>query len=200
MGLLARQEGVRKQAPEFKGLAPLKIDLVHPGAAPFEAARIQAASFFVAATHVPEVCLVGAYNDYQAKQCQDFWRRLAISGLVAIVPLIVALLFLWLVWDDLSLVYRRARKRVAKGEALLTATVTRPARARETFFSFSHCLRSVRVQGNDGKQLTVYMSLETPLPAPGTSVAVFDGGKFGGAARHFAIVYAPHVVVLRGSN
>ena len=200
MGAVARLEEIRSAAPEFKGTQVLQVLKVHPGASPWEAAQTQILSFVFAATHIPEVCLVGAYNDFQAKQCKDFWRRLGISGAVAIIPFVVGGIFLWLCWDNLNFVYRRAQRKIESGEALASGVVTQPAGGGESVFSYFHCLRPVRIQTMRGTQVTAFMTLGDELPKPGTQVALFDGGKLLGAQRQFALVHTPHVAVVRGSR
>jgi hypothetical protein len=149
--------------------------------------------------HVPEVCWGdNAVNGFQKKQCNEFWNRLALGAALGLMPFGLVGLLYYLAMDSFFTIYRRGRKRVDSAQALASGTVTNPAGAPGDFFSRFYCFRTVGVQFKDGKQIKVYIPLDTPMPSPGSKLAVFKAITVMGELRHFAVVYAPHVAVVSG--
>jgi hypothetical protein len=149
----------------------------------------------------PSICWGdNAVNDFQRSQCVDFHDRLITGTLIALIPTGVALLFLFLAVEQLSGFYRRSRKTIDKGKALFAGVVTNPAEAPNDFFGRTFCMRAISVQLSNKKQMNVYLPLTAPVPLPGQTLAVFDGGKVLGAKRYIATLYAPHLAVVSGSR
>lgn len=150
-------------------------------------------------THVPEVCWGdNAVNDFQQRQCSEFWERLGMGALLGLLPFGAA----WLMWfvglSSLNQVYRRARKRLEANQPLGTGIVTDPAEAPADWFSRIYCLRVISVAVGGDKQIRVYVPLDAALPVPGAKMVLFEPVSFMGEARHFGLPYAPHVVVFGG--
>jgi len=141
-----------------------------------------------------------AVNDFQRSQCADFYNRLTTSTILALIPSAAALIFLLLALDKLNGFYRRSRKTIDKGKALFAGMVTEPAEAPNDLFGRTFCLRAISVQLSNKQQMSVYLPLNAPVPLPGQTLAVFEGGKFFGAKRYIATLYAPHLAVVSGSR
>lgn len=162
-------------------------------------AQAHQAEFLHRVTHVPEVCWSGnAVNEFQVRQCGEFWRALLSDAGIFSIPWALVVVFYLACMDSLSLLYRRARKRIEKGEALFQGVVTKPSRLPQDFFSWAYCLRPLSVQLPNGRQLRVHLPLDETEPQPGEKVAVFDGGKAFGQTRYLALIYTPHVAVVLG--
>ncbi len=152
--------------------------------------------------HFPGACMPGATpaSDFQARQCEIFNARLLVEAAVASIPLAMALIA-WMIAKDMLLsFYKRCRKVVEKGQALYSGTVTKPPEAPNDWFGRLFCLRRIAIELPTKAQTTVYMPLEAPVPLPGQTLAVFDGGKAFGAKRQVAILYAPHLAIVGGSR
>ncbi len=150
--------------------------------------------------HVPEVCLPGrAVNDFQVHQCNQFWDQLAKSGGLAVTPFFILAIVVFLGMDQLKGIYKKVQNKANKGKAALSGTVTHPAEAPGDLFSWFFCLRPVMVQLPNKSQIKVYVPLESILPTPGQTMAIFEPIMVLGEKRHFAIIYAPHVAVVRGT-
>lgn len=151
------------------------------------------------ATHVPEVCWSdNAVNDFQRRQCDEFWERLGMGALLSLLPFGAV----WLVWasalGSFQGFYRTARKRVEAAKPVAGGVVTDPAQAPGDLFSRFYCLRPIGVQLTDGRQVKVYLPLDSPMPLPGVKMAVFEPISALGEPRHLGQVYAPHVAVVAG--
>lgn len=153
-------------------------------------------------THFPGVCMPGATppSEFQTTQCELFRARLLVEGAVASIPLALVLIAWMIALDLLKSFYRRCRKTVEKGQALYSGTVTKPPEAPNDWFGRLFCLRRIAIELPTRAQTTVYMPLDAPIPLPGETLAVFDGGKAFGAKRQVAILYAPHLAIVGGSR
>jgi hypothetical protein len=150
-------------------------------------------------THVPEVCWGdNAVNDFQRRQCGEFWERLALGGALGLLPFGAA----WLAWvlalGSLQRVYRHAHKRINEGKPLGGGIVTDPAEAEGDWFSRLYCLRPIAVQVAGDRQIKVYIPLDVAPPSPGTKMVLYQPLAVLGELRHFGTYYAPHVVVFAG--
>lgn len=198
MGAVASGPAVRAKTPSFRDLASQGVPAK---ARPGEAARIHFGNFLYVLTHVPEVCSTGEpVNELQKEQCRDFWGNLLVAGLVAGIPFGAVMVFGWLAFDSLQFVYRRARRRIEKGKAALSARISeRPVVLASDAWGWIHCLRSIEVRVQ-GQAMKVYIPEAEELPAVGQTLAIIDGGKGFGKPRFFGMVYTPHVAIVRGSN
>jgi hypothetical protein len=157
-------------------------------------------TFFSTLFQLPSVCWSGnAVNEFQKHQCDDFWQSLMKSGGLGVSPLILVGLIGWMSLENISGLYRRAQKKVEKGKVAFGGVVTNPPDAPTDLFSWFYCFRPVTVQLTNKTQITVYVSLDSPPPLPGETLAVFEMGRIFGEKRHVAMLYAPHVVVVRGA-
>ncbi len=151
------------------------------------------------ATHVPEVCWGdNAVNDFQRKQCGEFWEKLQYGGALACLPLLFLFVFFQIAWTKLQFIYRRAQKQISEGKVVNKGVVTDPAKAPSDIFSMTYCLEPIAVQLKDKKQVVVYCDPSDTLPKPGQEVVYFEGVRSFGQKRHFAILYAPHLAVVSG--
>lgn len=149
---------------------------------------------------LPQVCWSGnTVNDFQRKQCDEFWSELALRGAVAAIPFGVALLVLLMGREQITTFYRRSRKRVDAGQADAGGVVTDPAQAAGDRFSWFFGLRVITIQLADKTQLRVYLPENAPIPQPGQKLAAFKVGKLLGAPRHIGVIYAPHLAIVRGA-
>jgi hypothetical protein len=148
---------------------------------------------------IPQVCWSGnAVNDFQKSQCEEFWSNfLKLAGL-AVAPFAFVWLFVFFGIDRISKTYQKAQKKAEKGKAVFGGVVTNPPDAPADLFSWFYCFRTVTVQLSDKTQVTVYAALETPAPLPGETLVAFDVGTVFGERRHVAMLYAPHVAIVRG--
>lgn len=156
-------------------------------------------TIFFFGTHVPEVCWGdNAVNDFQRRQCSEFWDRLGMGALLGLLPFGAAWLIWFLAFSSLQAVYRSARKRFEANKPLGAGIVTDPALGQADWFSRVYCLRPIAVEVGGGKQLKVYMPLDAALPVPGTKIVLFEPIAVLGEPRHFGLFYTPHVVVFAG--
>lgn len=147
---------------------------------------------------VPDSCWPGnAVSEFQAQRCEVFWNSLTYSSLLALYPLLVAVVLLIWGLSSLSLVYRRVQKQLDHNQAHFSGTVTQPPETSEDLFSWLFCFRPTSIQIPNGHQVKVYVSLDDPAPRPGETLAVFTAGVWWGQKRYVAILYAPHVSIVR---
>jgi hypothetical protein len=154
--------------------------------------------FFSHITHIPDVCYGNAVNDFQSGQCEQFWSDVRRDGVLVFAPFILVGLFISIGLESLSKLYKRAQKKAEKGKSSLGGTVTHPPEAPGDIFSWFFCLRSTMIQLPDKQQVKVYVPVEAPSPTPGQTLVAFDMGNILGTKRHVAMLYSPHVVVVRG--
>lgn len=173
-----------------------------PAAVPsfFEASLDVYRSTFEMIGNRPPGCILGdTVSDFQRSQCSKFWSSLTQTGVLALVPPVLALLFILLNFGAFKGLYESMTKSVEKSKASFGGKVTTPAEAPGDLFSWYYCLQPVAVQLSNQAQITVYMSSTHPIPLPGETLAVYDGGEHFGQKRYFAVVYAPHIAVVKGA-
>lgn len=149
---------------------------------------------------MPQVCLPGnAVNDFQTHQCNQYWSYFAKSAGLGIAPFASIALFFYLGLGNLNAIYKKCQEKAEKGKAAFSGTVTHPAEAPQDIFSWFYCFRPITVELPDRTQVKVYVPDDFEMPSPGQRMAVFEAVSFWGEKRHFAVVYAPHVAVVRGA-
>lgn len=149
---------------------------------------------------IPEVCWSGStVNDFQKQQCDQYWNNLFTAVAVAILPFAAAILFFLVSLDQFKGLYKKTKKRISTGKAIFSGTVTDPALAPTDLFSWFYCLRAVTVELKDKRQVKVYVSLDSPIPRPGQTLAVLEPFMIMGQRRYMAMLYMPHVAVIRGA-
>jgi hypothetical protein len=186
--------GIIYNTPEFQN---------HPGPAavlPFWHGATQVyRELFSKLSQMPGLCWAGdTANDFQAHQCQDYWETLEKNSILAILPFIVSLFFVHASVGKLDKFYRRAEKKAASGRAIFGGTVTFPAEGPQDLFGWYYCLRPIMVELKNKSQRKLYIPLGAPIPVPGDILAAFSETQSFGQKRHLALVYAPHVAVVRG--
>jgi hypothetical protein len=166
----------------------------------FRSAGQTVGSFLSKISRMPEVCWSGdTVNEFQGKQCERYWNDLYVAGGLSAIPFVAVGLLMLMGLDQLNGLYRRSRRKVESGKATFGGTVTSPAVAANDIFGWFFCFRAVAVQLSNKTQVKVYMPLSVPVPLPGQAVAVFEAGRVFGTKRYVAILYAPHVAVVRGA-
>lgn len=166
---------------------------------PLQAATLHLRNTWRSWKETPEYCQAGkAVNDFQLEKCASYRGQVVVAAAYAAIPLLVLSAFLLVVLDQFKLFYRRSDKKVRKGSALMKGVVTDPAIGSMDFFSWWFCLRPISVQLATRKQAKVYIPLDAPIPFPGQTLAVFDGGMVLGKRRYIATLYAPHLMVVQG--
>ncbi len=152
-------------------------------------------------SQIPHSCLLRGevVSDFQRKQCRDYWNRLLSTGSIGALPGVLILGFYFIVFGSLSSTYLNARKKIEKGKVKLGGVVTDPAQGPQDLFSWFYCLRTVIIQLPDRKQMKVYVTMDAPLPHPGQTLAVLEAEEVFGEKRYLALLYTPHVAVIRGS-
>ena len=151
--------------------------------------------------HFPEVCLPGrAVNEFQTKQCATFEERLERRAVLAAVPLILYVLFVWYALGWIEGVYRRGARALDEKKAKFGGVITDPAEAPGDLFSRLTGLRPIGVQVKAGAQIAIYLHADDPIPMPGQTFAIFELGQALGAMRYTGILYAPHLAVISASR
>jgi hypothetical protein len=150
---------------------------------------------------LPDYCWSGnTVNQIQKANCARWWTELAAASAVALSPL-AGVLLLWMIAGDLlRSFYRRSRKRVDRGNPILTGRMSRRGVVLPDPFSWFFCLRPVRLELPGGKRMRVHIPLSEPLPLAGQSLCVFELGKVLGRPRYIATLYAPHMAVVHGGR
>jgi len=198
MGWLALDAGTQAVASRHIPISPAPHSIRPPV---LQAGRDLHSVVWHYLTHEPESCSdrgAHAVNDYQRTQCKEYWSRLETLGWIASLPFVLAGIVLFVLIDGVRLRYRRARKRISAGKSIGRGIVTDPPESPADALSWWTGTQPITVQGAVGRQMTVYLPPEMPLPAPGTQVTLYEWGKFGGKPVHFAVLYAPHLAVLQG--
>lgn len=147
----------------------------------------------------PEACRTGRFlSEFQEQSCRDFDTALWIRVAIGLFPVALALGVFLIGLDSLALIYRRMKKRVDRAQALTHGRVESPAEARTDFFSWFYCFRVVAVELPHQGHAKVYLPAEAPMPLPGQTLALFDGGRIFGRRRLVGTLYAPHLAVIAG--
>ncbi|MBI2712354.1 MAG: hypothetical protein HYX41_05790 [Bdellovibrio sp.] len=150
--------------------------------------------------NLPDYCLfTEKANDFQQSQCAQFWSDMANTGLLATLPVVLVVLALLLNLEVLKGFYSRMTRSVEKGKAAFSGKVTTPPEAPADLFSWYFCLQPVMVELSNHSQMTVYLPLSRATPLPGETLAIFDGGEHFGKKRFAAVVYSPHIAVVKGA-
>ncbi len=166
-----------------------------------QAARQNFEHFVHYARHIPEVCWEGnQVNEFQVRQCQDFWYRLSASGVFVMGPLLLGLLVLLGLRSSVGGFYFQARRKVAARRALYSGTVVDTKqlnlKSSRDFFAYLYGLTPVVVQLKNRDLKRVYLGPDSTAPEPGQTLAVFQGGRVWGADRPVAIAFNPQVVTV----
>lgn len=191
LGTLAM--GPLSQRPEFQGSG----DAAHPlmMMTPLELYK----DLFQRVTHLPEACWEGnPSSDFQAHQCEEFWARLSVQGVLAALPVGLVLIFYFIAFDRFLGFFRRCRKVMDAGKAIATGVVTQPPLAPPDPLARLFGLRCVSIELKKGVQTVAYLRVDDPNPLPGQNFAIFDLGVQFGKKRLLAVLYAPHLTVVRG--
>jgi len=198
MGLVADPETFQPKAiKSAEVLNQTELPLSLQGASQGGLKHWETTYFF--ATHIPEVCWGdNAVNDFQKKQCDDFWTHLEMGAGLSLLPFAFAWMAFTIGLGSLKTVYRRGRKRIDGGKPVARGLVTSPAQAPADLFSRFYIFRPIGVELPDGKQIKVYVPFDSPMPSPGLTMAIFEPISVFGELRHFALIYAPHVAVVSG--
>lgn len=199
---LATQEGQRfVHGPSRAPTAVVEIKYPVFGW-PLLAARQNFEHFVNYAFHIPEVCWEGnQVNEFQVRQCQDFWYRFTASSVFVLGPLLLALALLFALRARVHAFYWQAHRKVTARRALYAGTIvdTVPleVKGRVDFFAYFFGLspRIVQLQNRELKR--VYLSRDSGSVSAGQTLAVFDGGRVFGKERPVAIPFSPQVVTVR---
>ncbi len=151
-------------------------------------------------TQGPEFCWSGqTVNEFQERQCSQYWEGLVKSGSLAFIPFIFIALFLYFALGFFSDLYRGIQKKIKKGKASFAAIVTNPPEGKPDIFSWFYCLRPIVVQLPNQVQIKAYIPYEASIPTPGQTMAVFEMSSWLGEKRYLALTYDPHIVIVKGS-
>lgn len=197
MGIVSTQESIQKAASRNLPISPVPFSLQ---GSTIERAQGLHRLLWHQLTHVPEQCSDSsrAANDFQRMQCGEFWGRLSELGWVGAIPFAFAAIFLFVALDGVRQRYRKARQRIQDNRSIGLAVVTDPPEAPGDRVAWWYGVQPITVQVADGKQVVAYLPPEAPTPPAGEKVTLYDWGKIGGRKRYFAVLYAPHVAVIKG--
>ncbi|MGK5083202.1 hypothetical protein WDW37_07830 [Bdellovibrionota bacterium FG-1] len=150
-------------------------------------------------THIPEVCWANnAVNEFQKKQCGEFWEHLEYGVLLSFLPWAIGGLF----WSVMMRSYRRVRKqlsrRIASQKPVSRGVITSPAEAPSEFFGWFYDLRAMGVQLSSGEQIKVFIAKTDAVPRPGQTMLVYESIMTWGGARWVGTVHTPHLAVVPG--
>jgi hypothetical protein len=172
---------------------------------PLLAARQNFEHFLQYTFHVPEVCWPdNQVNEFQVRQCQDFWYRWTASSVFVLGPLLIGLLALFTLRSQVHQFYSRARRAIGERRAVFAGSVVDTQRLqfkeKRDWFAFFFGLTPQVVQLQNRELKRVYLGPGAPRPQPGQTLAVFEAGKFLGESRRVAIVFHPQVVAISGRS
>jgi hypothetical protein len=147
--------------------------------------------------NIPGACRGNAATEEIRKQCSDYWAELARSSTHASLPFAAVLAFFVFALTRFGALYRRARRSIASGNAVVIgrATGTRQRRERE-LFAWIFCLKPVAIQVSASRKVRAYIPEGQELPSEGQKMAVFECGKCLGRKRYVAVTYHPHIAVV----
>jgi hypothetical protein len=159
---------------------------------------------FFSLSHLPQACVGGGtVNTLQVRQCEDFWFLLMVRGALSFIPFVVSSMVYKFGFFNLRRVYQRARSKASLGKPDLTAKViaTESSAGGETgdLFGWYFGFQTVVVESPNKQRLTVYLSAETGEPRLGETLLVFEIGMIWAQTRRVAVLYAPHIAVVRGA-
>ena len=149
---------------------------------------------------LPQICWKEVtIDEFQKTQCVDFWNLLVYRAGLGAVPFgVVLLVFLW-GYSSLYGFFSRAKRKAKKGKADYGGVVTNPPETFRGLFGWLYGFRAVMIQLPNKTQVKVYVSLELSAPVPGQTLVAFNISRGFWEKRYLAMVYAPHVAVVRGS-
>jgi hypothetical protein len=151
-------------------------------------------------SNLPAFCVYDEkVNEFQQSQCSHYWDDLLRTGGLALSPFFLVLLVIFLNLEIMKSFYSHMNKKVEKEKANFSGKVTHPPEAPGDFFSQYYCLQPVTVEIANKTQIKVYLSSMLPVPMAGQTLALFDDGEHFGKKRYLAVVYAPHIAVVKGA-
>lgn len=157
-------------------------------------------TLFKAFSEAPSVCWSGSeVNDFQKTQCNRFWEIFFKFGALGLLPFGGVGLFYYIGLETIAGTFRKVRKKIKTGKVALSGVVTQPPDAPSDTFSWLYCVKPITVQLANKTQMTVYISLDAPDVRPGQTMVLFEAGKILGEKRYLAMLYAPHVAVIKGA-
>jgi len=157
--------------------------------------------------NIPQEC----YSNLKGrhfKLCEEFWFLLSVRVGMALIPFFVSALIYQFATFNMKRIYRRARQRAKNGTAdaagkivLDKSQVTHPEANRRDFFCWYFAMQTATIELPDKKRISVYISADLPDEdlKPGITLVAYDIGYIFGKKRWIAVVYAPHVAVIRGT-
>ncbi len=189
--------GVVSGLPEFRqsNRAPASFT------SPVELAQQHYVSLKADLSQIPETCWNGATtNDFQKKQCDDYWSALIKRVALAVLPVFFVFFFYLPARGFFEKVYTRSRKAIEKGKVFSSgAAVPFAGESKASdFFCWFLCFKKQSVQLGNRKLVEVYFPLGAILPRPGQTVAIFELGRVLGRARYIGVLHTPHVAVVSG--
>lgn len=148
--------------------------------------------------HIPAACWNGnTVNDFQRQTCDEFWGKTLRLALLASLPFLFFGIFVQIAGSFFEGLYEQMSDGLKSKRALVKGTVTKPAELEQDWYGWAFCLKPIAVNVAGKLQLRVYVSEDTPTPAPGQVLAIFETSDFG-IKRYYAIPYMPHVAVYKG--
>ena len=138
-------------------------------------------------------------NDFQEEECQEYWEDLINTMSISSLPILSVALFLFLSLRFLKRFYRQEQRKLLEGQMISVGIATHPLEASSDLFSWFFCLNPITIQLKNKGQIKVYLPSGGPRVRSGDQVAVVDQGTVWGEVRYIAILYTPHLVVLRGA-
>lgn len=145
----------------------------------------------------PQACLEqNIQNEFQKKQCNEYWLRATIAVLIVAAPIAATALFIIISLDMFRTFHQRIRRRIEKGKTLKIGMVTNPPNAPNDWFGWLCCMRTVIVEFSDHTQIRVYVSYNSEAPTPGQNMAIYEVPGVFGIKTYFALHYTPHMSVM----
>jgi len=147
---------------------------------------------------LPEVCWKEiTIDDFQQKQCKDFWNTLVLRSGLGLLPVLGMLLSL--VWTTTSFFgfYARARKKANKGKPDVGGVIVQLTEGRG-WLGWLYGFKAVRIELADKKQAIVYLPADVPIPGIGYKLIAFNVSRGPWEEVYLAAPYTPHVAVVRG--
>jgi hypothetical protein len=144
-------------------------------------------------------CLRGvAISDFERQRCTVFWSLLSDVLTIVLLPFGITLVALVLLRKSLTRLYCKVVQLIDDRKLVAVGVVTDPPEGSLQLFSWIYCVRPVVVELPNHKQMQVYLPPNGPFPKPGEKLAILEALSVFGEKRHFAVLYTPHVAVIRG--
>ncbi len=150
-------------------------------------------------SHLQTACEKGrALNEFQSRQCADYWSALQVGTVLAFLPFFM--LILTSLWgrSTLTNVYQRAGEVFVPTRMIGRGVVTSPALAAIDFFGFLFCMKRIQVELSTGQQTQVYFEHLAITPSPGQTLLLYGPVQEFGKPRIYGSVYAPQVSIVPG--